>query len=65
MPSSVVAAIKYDEKNSKLRVIYTSGNIYDYKNVPPEIYSEMKTASSKGEYLNKQIKPNYEFEKIK
>ena len=65
MPSSVVAAIKYDEKNSKLRVIYTSGNIYDYKNVPLKIYSEMKTASSKGEYLNKQIKPNYEFEKIK
>ena len=65
MPSSVVAAIKYDEKKSKLRVIYNSGNIYDYKNVPPKIYNEMKTASSKGEYLNRQIKPNYEFEKIK
>jgi len=65
MPSSVVAAIKYDAKTSRLRIIYNSGNIYDYKNVPPEIYNEMKTASSKGEYLNKQIKPNYEFEKIK
>ena len=65
MPSSVVAAMKYDTKSSKLRVIYTSGNIYDYKEVPEEVYNEMKKASSKGEFLNKQIKPNYEFEKIK
>jgi hypothetical protein len=25
----------------------------------------MKKASSKGEFLNKEIKPNYEFEKIR
>jgi len=65
MPSSVVAAMKYDAKASKLRVIYTSGNIYDYKEVPEKVYAEMRKASSKGEFLNKQIKPNYEFEKIK
>lgn len=65
MQSSVVAAMKYDAKKSRLRVIYTSGNIYDYKKVPEEVYNEMKSASSKGEYLNKQIKPNYEFEKIR
>ena len=65
MPSTVVAAIRYDAKTSKLRVIYTSGNIYDYKKVPEKVYNDMKIASSKGEFLNKEIKPNYEFEKIK
>ena len=65
MPSSVVAAMKYDAKASKLRVIYTSGNIYDYKEVSEKVYNEMKKASSKGKFLNKQIKPNYDFEKIK
>ncbi|TMI65363.1 MAG: KTSC domain-containing protein [Bacteroidetes bacterium] len=65
MPSSVVAAMKYDAKASKLRVIYTSGNIYDYKEVSEKVYNEMKKASSKGAFLNKQIKPNYDFEKIK
>jgi len=65
MPSSVVAAIDYDAKTARLRVIYTSGSIYDYKKVPVEVYNEMKTAFSKGEFLNKQIKPNYEYEKIK
>ena len=65
MPSSVIAAMKYDAKAYKLRVIYKSGNIYDYKEVPEKVYNEMRKASSKGEFLNKQIKPNYEFEKIK
>jgi len=65
MPSSVVAAIRYDTVTSTLRVIYVSGSVYDYKQVPEKIYNEMRTASSKGEFLNKHIKPNYEFEKIK
>jgi uncharacterized Fe-S cluster-containing MiaB family protein len=65
MPSSVVAAIKYDANSSTLRVIYVSGSVYDYKKVPEEVYKEMKAAFSKGEFLNKHIKPEYEFEKIK
>jgi len=65
MPSSVVAAIRYDASKSTLRVVYVSGAVYDYKKVPEEVYNEMKTAFSKGEYLNKEIKPNYKFEKIK
>jgi hypothetical protein len=65
MPSSVVATIKYDSTKSILRVIFLSGAVYDYKKVPENIYNEMKTSSSKGEFLNKNIKPNYEFEKIK
>lgn len=65
MPSSVVAAIKYDVSSSTLRVVYVSGSVYDYKKVPAKVYHEMKKASSKGEFLNKEIKPNYEFEKIK
>ena len=65
MPSSVIAAMKYDTKANKLRVVYTSGNIYDYKKVPEKVYNEMRKASSKGKFLNKEIKPNYEFEKIK
>lgn len=65
MPSSVVAAIRYDAPTSTLRVVYVSGSVYDYKKVPEKVYIEMKAASSKGEFLNKQIKPNYKFEKIK
>ena len=65
MPSSVVAEIKYDKLSHTLRIIYVSGTMYDYKNVPEEIYASMKTASSKGTFLNQNIKGKYEFEKVK
>jgi hypothetical protein len=64
MPSSVISKFIYDGDTETLRVIYVSGMVYDYKKVPLEVYQLMKTAFSKGTFLNKHIKGNYEFEKI-
>ena len=64
MPSSVIAALKYDTGSSTLRVIYVSGAVYDYKNVPEEIYNRMKASFSKGAFLNQNIKGKYDYEKI-
>lgn len=64
MPSSVVAKMIYNEEKHTLRIVYVSGMVYDYKNVPWEVYEAMKTSGSKGTYLNKHIKGNYEFEKV-
>ena len=65
MPSSVIASMYYDTASSTLRVIFVSGMIYDYKNVPESVFKTMKTATSKGTFLNQQIKGKYHFEKIK
>ncbi len=64
MPSSVVSHFHYDHKTSTLRVVFVSGMVYDYKKVPEKIYDAMKKASSKGTFLNKNVKGAYEFEKI-
>lgn len=64
MPSSVVASISYDAVLSTLRIVYLSGSIYDYLNVSEEIYLEMKAASSKGIFLNKNIKGKFKFKKV-
>lgn len=65
MPSSVVAHMQYNPEAQTLRIIYTSGNIYDYKKVPAEVYEEMKNAFSKGTFLNERIKGKYRYVKIK
>ena len=65
MPSSVIAAIHYDVETSTLRIIYVSGSIYDYKNVPGEIYIALKTSRLKGVYLNQYIKDRFTFERVK
>jgi len=64
MPSSVISAVKYDPVSCTLRVIFVSGQVYDYQEVPPEVYKAMISARSKGTYLNNYIKGNYEFRKI-
>lgn len=56
--------MSYDLDTQTLRIIFISGIIYDYKDVPPYIYENMKAAFSKGTFLNQHIKNHYEFEKI-
>ncbi len=64
MPSTVISAVRYDPVSATLRIIFVSGMIYDYKNVPAAKYEAMKTAGSKGKYLNKFIKGYYPFKKV-
>ena len=64
MPSSVVSAMHYYPVTSTLRVIFVSGTVYDYKNVPEKVYKEMKKSSSKGAYLNQHIKGSYDYKKV-
>jgi hypothetical protein len=65
MPSTVIASMDYNPETSTLRVTFVSGMIYEYKDVPEEIYIAMKTSGAKGIYLNQHIKGKYPFEKIR
>ncbi|MES3018822.1 MAG: KTSC domain-containing protein [Bacteroidota bacterium] len=64
MPSSVVDTIDYFPESLILRVKFLSGLVYDYKNVPPEIFNALKIAGSKGRFLNFHIKGKYEYDRI-
>jgi hypothetical protein len=64
MPSSVIARMSYDADNSVLKIIFVSGKVYNYKEVPKQIYEDMKSSGSKGIYFNKYIKDHYPFEEI-
>ena len=65
MPSTVISDFSYDPATSILRVVFQSGNIYDYANVPQEVYNEMKSSFSKGSFLNQHVKGNYSCTKVK
>ncbi len=64
MPSSVIDTIDYFPENLTLRIKFVSGLIYDYKQVPPEVFKSLKIAGSKGRFLNFHIKGKYEFDRI-
>lgn len=63
MPSSVIRKYFYKPELEILRIIYVSGAVYDYLDVPQEVFDEFRAAFSKGTYLNKIIKPKYRYEK--
>ena len=65
MPSTVISSINYDAGTFTLRITFISGMIYDYKDVPEEVYIALKTSGAKGIYLNRHVKGKYLFEKIK
>ena len=64
MPSSVIAHIRYDELNHELYIRFVSGDLYKYKKVPVDVYDRLMKATSKGTFLNKLIKKNYDYQKI-
>lgn len=64
MPSTVIDRFTYDAAHEILTVVFQSGSVYQYKNVPKNVYLTLKGARSKGGYLNKYIKGVYEYENI-
>jgi len=64
MPSSVVARFSYNSTKSTLKVIYTSGAVYEYEDVPEDVYNAMRVSFSKGTFLNTEIKGKYNYKKL-
>ena len=59
--SSNISRFAYDDASRVLKVEFTNGSVYDYFDVPDHVFSGMRNASSKGQYLAQQIKGNYRY----
>lgn len=64
MPSSVIARISYNPETQVLKITYVSGEVYAYYKVPDTLYTDLMQARSKGRFLNKSIKGNYDYKKL-
>ena len=62
--SRAVRSIGYDEYEWVLQVRFNNGKLYNYFRVPPQEHDALLRAASIGGYLNRQIKPYYEFEEL-
>lgn len=64
MPSTVIDKIDYDAQLQLLRISYVSGQTYQYKDVPEQVYKELKASRVKGRYLKFFVKDKYAFERV-
>ncbi|HEY9045264.1 MAG TPA: KTSC domain-containing protein [Ohtaekwangia sp.] len=62
--SSGLASIGYDEDHAILEVEFTSGEVYQYLDVPLEVYEALMSAESHGTYFSKHIRPLYDFRHV-
>lgn len=65
VPSSCLKAAGYDYETETLYIQFTSGKTYEYYNVPKNVYDEMMTALSRGNYLATRIANAYNYSEIK
>lgn len=59
--STAILRIEYDELSQELVVIFTSGRLYTYYDVPRDVYQRFVNAPSKGQFFNAHIKDRYRF----
>lgn len=56
--------LQIEHIDTSLIVYFKGGGIYQYKDVPESIATDMVNAESAGKFLNKNIKSQYDFTKI-
>jgi len=62
--SSNLASVGYDAENEILEVEFKHGGVYQYFDVPQNVYEELMNASSHGVYFSDNIRNDYEFRKL-
>lgn len=62
--SSNVSSVGYDVESSTLEVEFNNSAVYQYFDVPENVYQELISAASVGGYLANQIKGRYRYSRV-
>lgn len=62
--STTIKSALYNFITGSLKITFSSGTMYEYSNVPSEIYDDFCKAESQGKFLNEKIKGTYNYSKI-
>lgn len=57
--SSALASIGYSKRLRALEIEFRNGAIYRYINIPPEIYRDLMSASSKAQFYDDNIRGHF------
>lgn len=60
--SSNIASVGYDSETSTLQIEFNNGSIYDYYDVPEDIYTALINAGSVGSFFHANIRNIYSYQ---
>lgn len=64
MPSTVIQRFDYDHESQALDITFTTGRLYRYHDVPPDMVDRFRAAFSKGRFFNARIRDSYDFTEL-
>lgn len=59
MPSAVIRRFRYDPASRTLDVVFVTGRVYRYAEVPPDLAERFRAAFSKGRFFNARIRDRF------
>lgn len=62
--SSNLSKVRYEDRTGTLEIEFQGGRIYQYFDVPKQIYESLLTAESKGKFFQQQIKGHYRYARV-
>ena len=62
--STNIKKTEYDTESKKLLVTFNNGALYEYDEVPHNIYAQFRLSDSQGKFFNTQISKNYKYKKL-
>lgn len=62
--SSNLAEAVYNTETKNLRVSFNSGSIYEYDDVPWDVFTKFRMADSQGSFFSKNIARSYKYKKV-
>lgn len=59
--SSMIENVWYKPETKSLVLVYSSGDSYNYKDVPRDVFEGLRWAESKGSFIHSHIIAKFEF----
>jgi hypothetical protein len=59
LDSSVLTSAAYDENKRTLQLTFTSGEVYEYEDIPDYVFAVLIRAESPGSVFNEGIRPYF------
>lgn len=63
--SSMISAVGYDPSHRLLEIEFTSGRVYQYSDVPKDVFDDLMSADSKGRFFLGYIEGVYLYRKVR
>lgn len=65
LPSATIHSVGYEVATQTLHIVFHSGAVYEYANVPEDVYVGLLRAPSHGAYFAAHIRPaDYAFREV-